>query len=577
MGLRLVKKLEDSAQSLEQMIVEMGILSVNDLNEARMRATNKNVTVEKILIDEGFVTELDMARIYSTQSRTEVVDLAREKPTPEALAKVTAKVAAKHKVIPLAIEAGTLYLILASPDDIPALEKLAPVLELRLDFRYAPASQVLQALSKYYSIETTAPAAAVESATPTAGPSAEKPEENTKTRSVLKIKFVDGVMTVEAVINQIIESAVASRVSDIHLEPDEAIVRIRCRVDGILHEVTTLKGEMHAQLISRLKVMAGLDIAEKRNAQDGSFQHQLATRTIDLRLSTLPTVRGEKAVLRILDKSALKVRLEDLGMTAQMLQVARRALETPHGLILVTGPTGSGKTTTVYSMLNHLNSIERNIITVEDPVEFQFGIINQVQVNARAGLTFVGVLRNILRQDPDTIMVGEIRDKETAELAIRAALTGHLVISTIHTNDSLSTVTRLVDMGIEPFMVSSAITAVVSQRLVRTLCPTCRKPRTLNPGEINAICPAFGNLTDGTVFEAGSCDACFGYGYKGRQAIFELLTPTPQLRKAIAANKSPDELVQIQESMGFQSMRADGVGRVLKGQTSLDEVLKATV
>jgi type II secretory ATPase GspE/PulE/Tfp pilus assembly ATPase PilB-like protein len=354
-------------------------------------------------------------------------------------------------------------------------------------------------------------------------------------------------------------------------------VRVRERVDGILREVSQFPKDLLAAVISRLKIMGNLDIAERRNAQDGRFRYAVNNNNaIDLRLSTLPTVRGEKAVLRILDKSALSMKLEELGMNDVHYKKITQVLSQPHGIILVTGPTGSGKSTTVYSMLNKLNTVERNIITVEDPVEYQFQMINQVQIQPKAGVTFAGVLRNILRQDPDVIMVGEIRDKETAEIAIRAALTGHLVISTLHTNDSVSTVGRLMDMGIEPFLLASSLLAVVSQRLVRLLCPTCRELQKVS--EIEAAQLGSPRVTSASsVYGPKGCPRCLNTGFKGRQPIFEMLVPDLRVRKAITDRKSADEIKALLKGTDFTALREDGVAKMLQAKTSLAEVLKATV
>ncbi|MCM2282133.1 MAG: Flp pilus assembly complex ATPase component TadA [Bdellovibrionaceae bacterium] len=572
MGLRIAKKFQDAKKTFEHLLLDKQVISAADLENAKLKAATRHLSLARVLMIENLVSETDVIEALAEEHRLEIVDLKEATPSEAALSAMTDKIARKFNVLPLSLENGKLSVCIGDAADIVELNKLVGILKHPFEFKLALPTQIAKALDSAY------PSSAHSAADHGAAGSTQETHEKSQGSSLLRVEIQDtGKVSIEEVIKQLLDGAVSFRASDVHVEPEEKIVRVRARIDGVLHEISTFSIDLHPQLLSRLKVVSGLDIAEKRNAQDGSFQHQSETKTIDCRLSTLPTVRGEKAVIRILDKSVLQVKLENLGMPKTMLQNLEHALDAPHGILLVTGPTGSGKTTTVYSMLNHINSIEKNVITVEDPVEFQFPLINQVQVNSRAGLTFAGVLRNILRQDPDIIMLGEIRDKETADLAIRAALTGHLVISTIHTNDSVNTVTRLIDMGIEPFMVSSSLAGVISQRLVRTLCPDCKKPRQMAASELRAFLPPNKVTGDVTVYEPGGCSKCYGYGYRGRQPIFELLTPTVQLRRAISENKSPDELAAILANMGFESMRIDGIQRVLAGKTSLEEVLKATV
>ncbi|OFZ18242.1 MAG: hypothetical protein A2Z20_11955 [Bdellovibrionales bacterium RBG_16_40_8] len=550
-------------KNVEQKLIDDGLLSTKDLHTAKLKALNKNLSLTQVLLSDAFVTDLALAKIFSECSKLDLIDLTNMSLEQEILNLIPEATVKKNNVLPIQMQDGSLIVAIKDPDDIIHLEKISAAVNRPFIYKIAVAGQLTDAIKRIYS-----PALGIE-----VGANVEKTTGGTR-----KIIFNESSkIVIEEVINQLIENCALFRASDIHIEPEDKILRVRARIDGILHEVSTLKIEHHAQVISRLKILAGLDIAEKRNAQDGSFQYNYMKKVIDLRLSTLPTVRGEKAVLRILDKTILQVSIDDLGFTAAMLESVKRILDMPHGLILITGPTGSGKTTTVYSMLNHINSIEKNIITVEDPVEYQLGIINQVQVNVKAGLTFANILRNILRQDPDIVMIGEMRDKETADLAIRAALTGHLVISTIHTNDSINTVTRLIDMGIEPFMVASSLAAVMSQRLVRVLCASCKKKNHIASTELVAISPAFANLQEAIIYEPVGCDQCYGYGYRGRQPIFELMVPTPQIRKAISLNKTTDELANMLSSGGFQTMRIDGIARVLAGVTSIDEIIKETI
>jgi type IV pilus assembly protein PilB len=382
--------------------------------------------------------------------------------------------------------------------------------------------------------------------------------------------------SIENLVNTFIEKAMQDRASDIHLDPTEKKVRVRNRIDGVLHELYSYPAEIHSTVVSRLKVLAQLDISEKRHPQDGSFQHSRGAITLDIRTSTLPTVYGEKVVLRLLDKEKMKSSLGSIGMSPQMEKEVLQLLQRPYGIIFMTGPTGSGKTTTLYSMLNLIDGTENNIITVEDPVEYKFDVINQVQVNEKAGLNFSSLLRSILRQDPDVVMVGEVRDQETADLAVRAALTGHLVLTTIHTNDSVSTPTRLIDMKIEPFLLASGLTAVLAQRLVRVLCTHCKQAVVVTQEDADLI--------DSPLIQAGNkvygpkgCAHCLNTGYLNRIALFELITVNDQIRRMISDHYSEIELKKHLLENGFTTMRQDGINKVLAGVTSLDEVLKATL
>ena len=382
--------------------------------------------------------------------------------------------------------------------------------------------------------------------------------------------------SIESLVNKFIERAIHDRASDIHLDPAEEKVRVRFRIDGVLHELYSYPNELHQSVVSRVKVLSHLDISEKRHPQDGAFHHPHGPHPIDVRVSTLPTVFGEKIVLRLLDKSMMRSNLTAFGMSRDMEKEILRLLQRPYGIILLTGPTGSGKTTSLYSMLNQINGLEKNIITVEDPIEFKFDIINQVQVNEKAGLTFAGLLRNILRQDPDVVMIGEVRDQETADLAVRAALTGHLVLSTIHTNDSVSTPTRLIDMGVEPFLLSSGLTAVLAQRLVRVLCTACRRQVPVTEEQIKNL--GTGPLKAGDpVFEAVGCDKCLRSGYVNRIALFELMPVDEFVRKAIIDRLPESEIQKHLLEHGFISMRMDGIKKIAAGITSIEEVLKATI
>ncbi|MDW7673454.1 MAG: GspE/PulE family protein, partial [Bacillota bacterium] len=375
-------------------------------------------------------------------------------------------------------------------------------------------------------------------------------------------------------VNAIIQQAVQEKASDIHIEPAETKVRVRCRIDGILQELISLPKQTHGPLVSRIKILASMDIAEKRLPQDGRIQIKAGSQQIDLRISTMPTIYGEKVVIRLLDKSNALFTISQLGMQPEVQQVFENILKQTYGIILVTGPTGSGKTTTLYASINQLNDSEKNIITIEDPVEYVLSGINQVQVNQKVGMTFASGLRSILRQDPDIIMLGEIRDVETAEIAIRAATTGHVVLSTLHTNDAAGTVTRLIDMGIEPFMVASSLVGVVSQRLVRKICLECKTSYKLPPFDPWRIYLEADHNEEITLYKGRGCGSCNNTGYKGRIAIQEVMPINNNLRTLITNKRSQAEIKEEAISQGVYTLKNDGVKKALAGITTLSEVMR---
>lgn len=377
-------------------------------------------------------------------------------------------------------------------------------------------------------------------------------------------------------VNSLLFQAVKEKASDIHLECFEKEVSVRFRKDGILHEITSVPKKLQASVISRVKIMAELDIAEKRKPQDGRIRVKVAGRDVDVRISTVPTTWGESVVMRLLDRSSVLLSLEDLGLKGEKLKVVEGLIRRPHGIILVTGPTGSGKTTSLYAALERINSPDKKIITVEDPVEYQIQGINQIQVNSKVNLSFANGLRSILRQDPDVILVGEIRDRETADIAIHASLTGHLVFSTLHTNDSASAITRLIDMEIEPFLVASSLMAVIAQRLLRFLCNSCKESYKPSDDELAKIGIKRDQLQDGILYRAKGCDKCFDMGYSGRSAIFEMLIIDDEIRNLTLGNVDSGQIKRKAIEHGMTTLRMDGANHVLRGLTSIDEVMRVT-
>jgi len=553
MSLRILSNIKPN-QKIGEVLVQLGFLKQVDLDEALRQMRPGGPRLGFALVSKGTITDQQLAMALAKQFNMEFVDLDIVVPTPEALKSLPLEVMRKEMIVPLAVDGRVLAIAVHDPLGAMAIQSVVKAYNLEVKIKVASQKQIQRTLDNSFG----------------------KGDQLQKIVHGL-VAQDDSSATIESLVNRIVENAVKNGASDIHVEPDESFIRVRERIDGVLEEVNTLPLELGAAVVSRFKILANLDFAEKRNSQDGRFTITIGSTRTDLRISTLPTVRGEKVVLRILDKTENRLDLSSLGFSPPMLNHVLQMLDRPHGIIFVTGPTGSGKSTTVYSMLGQLNSLEKNIVTIEDPVEYQFNVINQVQVQPKIGFTFATVLRGILRQDPDIIMVGEIRDKETAEIAIRAALTGHLVITTLHTNNSVSTITRLMDMGIETSLIASSLLGIVSQRLVRTLCAACKKAG--HPSEVDLIGLKSKSMTAQTpIFTPVGCPICRKLGYKGRQPIFEVLVPDSTVRHSISTRQSEETIAgQVASLKDFKSMREDGIGRVLTGLTTPSEVLKATV
>ncbi len=553
------------------MLVERGLLRQGEVDAAVKRAEHEQVPLGTYLIGEGLITDLELAKVLAEQLEIEFEDLSRKMVSTDVLKAIRPDIIREHTLLPFARENGTLIVVTPDPQAVQRNDLLRSQIPAPYKLRIAARCQIVRAIDRHYGAPTHHVGAIARHLVkfPDGAPAALNPD----------LSFMSGAVTIDSLLDKILEMALRNDSSDIHIDPAEGFVRLRERMDGVLHETSEMDEAVHTSLISKLKVLASLDITEKRKPQDGRFRYRVCGRLVDVRLSTLPTIRGERAVLRILDKTKFKIRLEDIGMESAMVEELKRLLHHPHGILLVTGPTGSGKTTTVYSMLSHINESESNIITVEDPVEYQFDIINQVQINPKAGLNFADLLRNILRQDPDIIMVGEIRDKETADTAIRSALTGHLVISTIHTNDSVSTVPRLIDMGVEPFLIASSVLAILSQRLVRLLCIHCRTEVEITEGMLRKLPAGVGDPSwiGRKVYEAAGCPECRNTGYRGRTAIAEIFVPDEEVRRMIAEQVPRGTILEHIRKNGFKTMRQESVEKVLAGMTSFAEIFRNTI
>lgn len=490
------------------------------------------------------------------------LNVLRQSPSPEALHLVPEKLARKYGVVPLAIENNTLRVAMANPDDILAIEALAAKTKKRIEPIAATANDIKESIDFNYRAfgEIASQLGTVDMS------NEEKPAEE------LEIEAADDSPVARA-LNLIVEEAAKSHASDIHIEPEEDKIRIRYRIDGILHEVLSLPPAIHLSLLSRIKILSGMNIADHRRPQDGQFSIQTAGKFIDIRVATISTVHGEMAVLRLLDKSMGAMSLSQLGFLPKSQSVFEQMLKKPYGMVVVSGPTGAGKTTTLYTALNSMDKEAKKIITLEDPVEYRFENINQIQVNPRAGLTFASGLRSIVRLDPDVILVGEIRDSETAQIAIQSALTGHLVLSTVHANDTVGVLMRLVDLGVEPFLLSSAVIGIVAQRMVRRICPYCSREITVPLVEQMAYQAETGEERSEFLCGEG-CKACVYSGYLGRAGIFELLPINDDIRQLLVGNASSTQIREQALKNGMVPLATDGMLKAKSGITTPYEVLR---
>jgi type IV pilus assembly protein PilB len=541
-----------------QIFVSEGILTADQLTNAlvKKKADKRAGKLGTVLLELGLVSETQIARALSRQLNVPFVELATAQPAPEALARVPREVATTRRCLPWAIEGRDLRLVMADPTDLATVDAVQFRTGFRVKPLVAPSGDLAAAINKWYrtaeapvnpfdAVNFLDQVAVVEEETEDSAISEAELQKSAEEAPV--IRLVAGI----------IADAIRNRASDIHIEPHATGVKLRYRIDGALQHIITLPPRTHARIVSRIKVTAHMNIAERRRPQDGGSRVVLEGETFDLRISTLPTVDGEKVVIRILPRSRATIELDDLGFDPEVLTGFRGLLQSPQGMLLVTGPTGSGKTSTLYGALNYLSNESRNIVTIEDPVEYRLPGINQVAVAERAGVSFASGLRSILRQDPNIIMVGEIRDTETAQVAFHAAQTGHLVLATLHTNDAPSAVIRLVEMGIPSFLVAASVIGVLAQRLVRTVCP-CRQ------GDARA--------------EAGAnCDRCKGTGFYGRMAVHELLTLTPGVRETLFSTASTDLLREAARRAGMTTLFEDGMRKVTQGHTTLEELTRVVL
>ncbi|MCZ7536364.1 MAG: ATPase, T2SS/T4P/T4SS family [Acidimicrobiia bacterium] len=548
-------------------MLEEGLLTEVQLDAALAEQARTGRSLGRILIETVGISESDLVRALARQVGLDFVDLGEQTIDPSAVSLVTESIARRYQAIPIGRdEDGSLVVAMADPSNVFALDDIRAVTGHEARTVVATAAQISETIDRYFRLETE-----VDTVAQAAADEAEVTEDLSGVREIVEdapiVKFV----------NLLITQAVADRASDIHVEPTEHDLRIRFRIDGVLHEVMRSPRSIQGGVISRLKVMAEINIAERRIPQDGRISMKVGGRPIDLRVATLPTVYGEKVVMRILDKGQALLRLEELGFLPETLGRFSESYRKPYGTILVTGPTGSGKSTTLYATLNILNEPHRNVITVEDPVEYRLPGINQIQIHPKAGLTFALALRSILRADPDVLLVGEIRDRETAVIAVEAALTGHLVLSTLHTNDAASTPMRLVEMGVEPFLVTSSLDCVTAQRLARRLCERCKEAYQPSEAElVEAGWPDPG-LESGewpVLHRPVGCSSCGRTGYRGRFGIHEVMLMTEEIKRLIIERRSTEEIQKAAVMQGMLTLRDDGLRKVATGLTSLEEVFR---
>ena len=558
---------------LGELLREIAGLTEAQLGEALAQQRENGAPIGEILITLRYVTREQYLEALARQFDLPFLSaLPRTSVNSELLAKIPLAFAKRYELVPLVEERGQVPVAIANPLNLHLID----------DVRLLTGAPVTPVLASSEAIEDVLHAQ-YEQAQETAEEVIEDLDSTRLNQLAESIEETTDLLTatedapIIRLLNSLMFRAVKERASDIHIEPYEREVVVRYRIDGVLHNVLTPPKRVHAALISRVKIMAGLDIAERRTPQDGRIGIRIGDREVDIRVSIIPVANGERAVLRLLDKEHLLLDLNQLGFSPAHLERFDQLIRLPHGILLVTGPTGSGKTTTLYAALSQINTPDKNILTIEDPIEYQLKGIGQMQINSKIHLTFANSLRSILRQDPDVILVGEIRDAETAEISIHAALTGHLVFSTLHTNDASGAVTRLVDMGIEPFLVASSVAAIVAQRLVRTICPTCRQTYAPAPEELARL--GLDGRPDGrpiTLARGAGCPTCAGSGYRGRVAIYEILVVDDQIRRLIMAKADAGALRDAAVAAGMRTLRLDGMAKVLQGVTTAEEVLRVT-
>ncbi len=553
-------------KQLGDILLEGGLVTPTQLEAAYEEQERAGRALGRVLIEQGVLTESQLVSALATQIGLRFVDLADFAVDGSALARVPGPVCRRHSAMPIGFEDGRLLIAMVDPANVFAIDDIKSITGMEVKPVVATRADLAAAIDRYYRNDSD-----LDDLTSVMDQADEEDD-------LSKVKEIVEDAPIVKYVNLLITQAIQDRASDIHLEPAETDLRVRFRIDGVLHEVMRSPKAIQSGVISRLKIMADINIAERRIPQDGRLSVNAHGKKVDLRVATLPTVWGEKVVMRILDNSTARLDLTDLGFSDANFERYSRSFTKPYGMILVTGPTGSGKSTTLYATLNIVSKPEVNVITVEDPVEYRLPGINQVQTNNKAGLTFASALRSILRSDPDIVLIGEIRDHETGQIAVEAALTGHLVLSTLHTNDAPSAVSRLTEMGIEPFLVGSALDAVLAQRLARKLCSKCKEAYT--PTAESLVAARF-PWNDGEplpeLFRPAGCSVCAKTGYKGRLALHEVMVVSEEVERLAVEKASATVIENVAREQGMRTLREDGMDKVLAGVTSFDEILRVVV
>ncbi|EIQ01500.1 type II secretory pathway, ATPase PulE/Tfp pilus assembly pathway, ATPase PilB [Opitutaceae bacterium TAV1] len=562
-----------------QLALDKGLLTQEQIDTARaIIAQHTDLTrpppkVLEVLTSEQQITTQQISKMLADEFGMPLIDMHALRPSPELLKKMTRAIASRYKVFPVELNGHTLRIAISDPLDVDTIDNLTHLLKLTIEPAIAPLDEIEKAIERYYGKDAATLDALLDDFSAT-----DESQINTVTEAAAGMASGEDVdAPIIKLVYQIILEAIQRRASDIHLEPLEKSFRVRYRIDGVLIEVDGPAKRLQLAVISRVKIMANISIAEKRIPQDGRIQINFSGKQIDLRVSSLPTAHGESIVMRILDKEGLSLGLPELGFLSDDQATMEKIISMPDGIFLVTGPTGSGKTTTLYSCLHFINKPDRKLITVEDPVEYQLSGVNQVPVRHEVGMTFASALRAMLRQAPNIVMVGEIRDLETAEIAINASLTGHMVFSTLHTNDAPGAVTRLIDIGVKPFLVSTSLRAVMAQRLVRKICKHCKKPWVPDPRELRSLNITAQQASGATFMKGTGCAECHNTGYRGRSGIFEIFIVNDEIQRMIYDNVGTSRLREKARSLGMRTMREDGVRKVLGGYTTIEEVVSITV
>ncbi len=552
-------------KKITDILIDLGFISKEQLQKFLSEEKVKEEFAGQLLVEKGLITKTQLSQALAQLLGLPFVEkITEQMADPQMLGKVPLKFLKQHTVIPIIFE-GKKVIVTANPRELQPLDELSLLLGEDIGYAIATEQMINDAINKYYPLE---------SAKEMMGELSEEEEEfdlgTIEEKDIMEMAYEAPIVKL---VNHIIYQAVKEGASDIHIEPFEKELRVRYRIDGQMREVMIPPKRYQGAIVSRIKIMSNLNIAEKRIPQDGRIQLKVADKPIDIRVSILPCNFGERVVMRLLDKSKGIIPIEKLNLSSHNYKILIDAIEKPNGIILISGPTGSGKTTTLYSILNRLNDIDVNIITVEDPVEYTIKGISQVQVNEKVGLTFASALRSILRQDPDIVLIGEIRDLETSQIAIQAALTGHLVLSTIHTNSAPATITRLIDMGIEPFLIASSVILIVSQRLVRKLCDKCKQPYHPTPDLLAKIGLSEEKAKSITFYKPVGCDECLQSGYKGRLALFEIMKIDSEITPLIMQRKDASIIKKAAQKMGMKTLGEDGLRFIEEGKTTIEEVL----